>query len=512
MNIKKIGFWIFIICSSMFFILGKPAFAVVYLDEEGKCQFSGEFQTRGSMRTTDSKGFTSPRVADGQMVQHRNLLYLELNHNLTTFLQERGLRVDEVKYHLRGRVLYEGIYDYGPKAFRHLPGGNYVKNINDFQWHPCGSDHKASLWEGYVDVSKGPVFVRLGRQLLAWGETDVFRLLDNICPLDNTFGGIFEDLDDRRVPLIMARGIYNFRSIGPIDSVALEGFVVPGALDATVSPLSPPGTVYALPIPLTGWERQIKPNRDMENTRWGFRLQGVLPGNVNLAIAHFKSFLDEPAIRLKVFPQIPLGPPELQFTFKPVSITGGSLNYYNTTLNAVFRSEVAYLKDVPVFIPAINLAPAFGGSSKLPRKNQLRFSLAVDRDVWIRSICKAAQFNFTLQYTGQYFLQYDDGIRFPVHRYPDDNPTTCFGIRVKRYEQTLTLVVMNQSGWLTGNLLPNFIFAMDPRGAFLTQPSLEYKFEPFRLKLAYSAISGNFVGMGFFKDRDQVSLTFRYLF
>jgi len=501
-NLRRLCLWILV----GWFILGKVASATIYLDKEGQCQFSGEFQTRGSLRTTDSKGWTSPRVEDGQIVQHRNLLYLELNHNLTNILRTWGLALDEVKYHMRARVLYEGIYDYGPKAFRDLPSGNYVKNINDFQWHPAGSDQKVSLWEGYVDIAKGPAFLRLGRQILAWGETDVFRLLDNICPLDNTFGGIFEDLDDRRIPLIMARGVYNLGTIGPVDSLAVEGFVVPGELDATVSPLSPPGTVYALPIALSHLEHLIKPNRDMENTRWGVRVQGVLPGNLNLAVAHFKSFLDEPAIRLKIFPT----GPDLQFTFKPVSITGASLNYYSTNLDTVFRSEVAYLKDVPVFIPTINLAPVLGpGLSRLPRKNQLRFSLSVDKNIWIRPLCKTSQFNFTLQYTGQYFLQYDDGIRYPVQRYPGP---LDFGIGIKRYEQTLTLVVMNTGGWLKGNLLPNFVFAMDPRGAMLTQPALEYKFEPFRIKLAYSAISGNFVGLGFFKDRDQVSLTLRYLF
>ena len=83
------------------------------------------------------------------------------------------------------------------------------------------------------------LFLRFGKQNLAWGETDVFRLLDQINPLDNTFGGPFEDLDDRRIPLWMLRGSYNLGVLGPIDSLTLEGFWVPGDLGRSCLPAVP---------------------------------------------------------------------------------------------------------------------------------------------------------------------------------------------------------------------------------------------------------------------------------
>src|SRR5207249_954160 len=75
---------------------------------------------------------------------------------------------------------------------------------------------------GYLDFAKGPVFVRIGRQILAWGETDNFRLLDNINPLDASFGGFFIALDERRVPLDMFRASYRFGQIGPVSDAFLE--------------------------------------------------------------------------------------------------------------------------------------------------------------------------------------------------------------------------------------------------------------------------------------------------
>ena len=232
-----LSLWGLYFCLALFVFAG--ASDAFYLDKDRTFNLSGKLQTRASVRTVDSEGFTSPEVQAGDLVQHRNLLYIEVNHDLRKISWPGDFRA---KYYLRGRVMYEGIYDYGPSQFQDLPNENWVEDIDNFKWD-------ADLWEGYADISRGPLFFSLGKQNLSWGATDVFRLLDNINPLDNTFGGIFEDLDDRRIPLIMARGNYNFGRVGPISSFTLEGFWVPGSIETTVSPLTPPGTPYALPIP-----------------------------------------------------------------------------------------------------------------------------------------------------------------------------------------------------------------------------------------------------------------------
>ena len=59
-----------------------------------------------------------------------------------------------------------------------------------------------------MDLSAGDFFVRAGRQILVWGETDAFRLLDYINPIDSSFGGFLISLDERRVPLDMIRASY----------------------------------------------------------------------------------------------------------------------------------------------------------------------------------------------------------------------------------------------------------------------------------------------------------------
>src|SRR5207249_3466397 len=140
-----------------------------------------------------------------------------------------------LKYSLQYRGEGEGIYDYGPDEFHHqfrkleavrldlpnIPGlfsnrlpDAYIKRRIDFLRRIARQRQRFFL--GYVDFEKGPVFLRVGRQVLAWGETDVFRLLDNINPLDDSFGGFFIALDERRLPLDLARASYRFRLPGQV--------------------------------------------------------------------------------------------------------------------------------------------------------------------------------------------------------------------------------------------------------------------------------------------------------
>src|SRR6185436_14471146 len=62
------------------------------------------------------------------------------------------------------------------------------------------ASYRNRLFQAFVDFEFGDFFFRFGRQNLVWGETDVFRLLDNINPVDNSFGGFFIDLDERLHP------------------------------------------------------------------------------------------------------------------------------------------------------------------------------------------------------------------------------------------------------------------------------------------------------------------------
>jgi len=372
----------------------------------------------------------------------------------------------------------------------------------------------------------------------------MFRLLDYINPLDNTFGGPFEDLDDRRIPLWMLRGTYDLGGVGPISSLMLEGFWVPGSWDVRVAPFPPVGTPYFPPLPAeyVPFLRVATPDKTMSNSRWGVRLQGLVGSGLNLSVCHYKTYLDGPALRSVVTRNVPvlldLDVLNLEASFPAVQITGGSLSYWESHVDVILRGEVAWFWDEPVLIPEENLGTFFGPviplppplldlaaeilgvdvrdlglngipvnpqSGTIPKKNILRFMTGVDKQVWIRPLNKRSTFLISMQYFGQWISDYDEGLRQGIALYPS---LSNFA-KQKEFESILTALI--GTNYMNGRINPQVGLGYDVRGAWLLLGAINYVREPFRFAIQYSGIEGNMTGFGAYRDRDQISFMFTYL-
>ena len=65
------------------------------------------------------------------------------------------------------------------------------------------------LYEGYLDINKGPWTIRIGKQKVVWGEMELERTTDVVNPLDLRYSspGV-DDLDELKIPLYMLRTTY----------------------------------------------------------------------------------------------------------------------------------------------------------------------------------------------------------------------------------------------------------------------------------------------------------------
>jgi hypothetical protein len=533
-----------------------------YIDDKNTLSFSAKLQTRVTFRLQDSDGYTFPNTKTGDLVQWRNLALLEIDHDLKELTKSldilyplKKLKIRS-KYHIVGRFMYDALYNVGSDEFKAVRDNDKV-NIDTFK-------QAYDLWEAYADFSRGPGFLRIGRQILAWGETDIFRLLDGINPLDNSFGGPFEDLDDRRIPLWMLRGSYNLGTVGPISSFTLEGFWVPGTWDTKVGPWPPKGTPYAIPLPVQAIYDILlvnTPAKTMSHSRWGVRLQGMLGPNANVSVAHYRSFPDIPKSRV-ILTEPVTGPlldtslVRINLDYEPVQVTGASINYWESITDFVFRGEVAWFWDEMVWIHTINDRPLhpdtiipLGGaalsalalvnppdlrsnglygipvdpkSGEIPNRNILRYMIGFDKQVWIRPLNKVSMFFLSMQYFGQWMQDYPHDnppvtdVQLPDKFVPEVNSIT--GEPIPDYTQFPTInetehifTFLINSMYRKGSLLPQVAAAYDARGSWLILPSVQYIREPFRFGFQYAAVVGNFAGPGIFRDRDQVSFTFTYL-
>jgi hypothetical protein len=80
----------------------------------------------------------------------------------------------------------------------------------------CGSDYAIDLPSFYLDYSDGPLWLRVGNQQIAWGESLFFRVLDTPNGLDlrrhSAFDWASEEFADKRVPALGVRGSYQFKN------------------------------------------------------------------------------------------------------------------------------------------------------------------------------------------------------------------------------------------------------------------------------------------------------------
>ncbi len=79
------------------------------------------------------------------------------------------------------------------------------------------------LKEAYIDADllEGRLFLRLGRQTIVWGKTELFATTDLFNPVDLALGSLVS-LEESRIPLWAMRAIFSFYEVGPFEDVRLE--------------------------------------------------------------------------------------------------------------------------------------------------------------------------------------------------------------------------------------------------------------------------------------------------
>jgi hypothetical protein len=539
----------------------------IFLDEAETLRFNGRMYNRTAFSTEAAADNTRLRTPfqSWNMLQSRLFIQAELRHNLTdlvagrstgrlSFLQIplaplRLLDPEDIDYFVTYRGEYDGVWDYGPDVFSE----RYVRNsAGDKLDTRQRLRHRHRLFEAYVDYTKGPLFLRIGRQNLSWGETDAFRLLDQINPLDASFGGFLVPLDERRVPLDMLRAVYGLGSQGPFSEIDVEGYV---ALDNKVAESVPAGSPWATPNPagIKGFVK--KPARNFTDARGGGRIIGVL-GDFTLSVAHYYTYLDAPTLRV-VTPTraggqpIDLGEFEAAVAagktsrflvdhlhanqwFKKVQISGGTMSFSVPQLYAVVRSEFAYFYAEPFYLnsapnqllgPALtgNITPGYRqvgvnpttGKALLQYKNNIdrsdvvRWSIGMDVNRYIRFLNPTQSFQISGQVFGTHILDFNST---PLSKVAPNFGFAHFAVPVRDphrknqafvnldpYQIINTLSI--STSYRSGLISPALNFFYDWQGAFVLQPGVTFTRDPFRLLLQYNFIDGQFNGIGFLRDR-----------
>lgn len=424
------------------------------------------------------RSLTFPESESWSLRQQRNFAEVDWNHDLDrlilkgfgpfSLLRHLPFDVRRVSYRVTYRGEHEGLYDYGPDEYRTaeqfndselvppnplVPGGPVAVDIVPARRRLREiAVQRHRLFQAYMQAKVGDLFLRVGRQILVWGETDAFRLLDNINPLDTSFGGFLVPLDERRVPLDMVVARYELGRFSalPVSDLSLEAYA---AIDDSVSfdPGIPQGSPWNLPnlgapSALVVTERDA-PARTFSDMRGGARLSFAadLPWvqTANFSLAHYYTYVDLPAVQMSTrsdsqsFP-VPIpdgkqgaGASALIVQSAPlVQITGASTTFaippewvqpIGLSGEPIVRAEVAYFQNEPRYrqsdldpfyfaLPLVNtsngtLTPCPNGEitadgyCRAPRRtgDSWNVMLGTDMQQWIRLLNPNASFFISTQ-------------------------------------------------------------------------------------------------------------------
>ena len=561
----KRGKHVALICLACFFTLCRPSPSTALFsgDFHGQWNLIGKIKAEATVRTSTTPDNNPIPIEAWDMTSQRNLLFLEFRHDLgdvTKWL--------EISYYLQGRAFYDGVWDYGPSIFSSdAERKKYLLDnrdqINDLKWD-------ADLFIGYLDVTSGPFFMRVGRQVMSWGEMSTLRVMDAINPTDNS--SLSVDLLERLVPLFMVRTNLAFDNVGPFDSVSIQGYFVPGDIDNTSgedimdgSPMLPP-IGRDRPGDFLSTLKLVSDvvEDDLTSNRYGAKL-GLMVKGFDLSFAYFRTYSDQPVPNLDIsaFNPVYLTPAYLRtfpisnlgllsaldwvlghqklkvlLDIEPVDIYGGSFNYYVGLIDTVVRGEVALYKNVPKMTagsvttlaeglaqkiiipgcgslaPVIPLLPPSLTSMVLPFStgniatfDVLKYGLGFDKWMKVPPLNRD-DFLFILEYVGSWTTDYRKNTILKPWYEPNDDV-------IYEKEFSNTFVLITNTNYLNGNLTPQLVamFELEPKALSLI-PSVRYEWRNVQFEGSYMfTISDNYNGnLGMLETRNEVSLSVTYNF
>ena len=122
-----------------------------------------------------------------------------------------------------------GLYYPNPELARLVRLGRFDSFDQNFRQEELEWNHGASqqdekeLKELYLDLEffESRLWVRVGKQSIVWGKTELFRTTDQFNPQDIALATL-PTLEESRISLWSARAVWSFYEVGPLEDVRLE--------------------------------------------------------------------------------------------------------------------------------------------------------------------------------------------------------------------------------------------------------------------------------------------------
>ncbi|WP_230971517.1 DUF1302 family protein [Nitrogeniibacter aestuarii] len=237
----------------------------------------------------------------------------------------------------------------------------------------------------YLDNGNA-IYVKVGKQQVVWGRTDLFRVLDVINPVDYSRNNIYDELEDIRIPMWIAQAeyrmgpsesmqdrniqlVWNFDKFRPHNlgqcgqpNVILDaGCLFRGMANlwdngGTVANFGAGGVISTDFGPHQVGIRNVdRPDWSLSNTQFGAKFEGVTQGGISFSLNALTFRSQLPSLRaMRTGAVNPFtGDPQstanthliaFDVVYPRVNLIGGSMDFELESLGAAVRLEGALTK------------------------------------------------------------------------------------------------------------------------------------------------------------------------
>ncbi|TAM10676.1 MAG: DUF1302 domain-containing protein [Nevskiaceae bacterium] len=343
------------------------------------------------------------------------------------------------------------------------------------------------------------IFLKIGRQQVVWGRTDLFRVLDVVNPVDFSRNNIYDDLQDMRYPMAMFNAVYdigptkwlqdsnvqfiwnaepfradNLGQCGQANVMLDAGCTFRGLKNlwdngGSVSNFAGGNIATDFGPHQIGIRNVYVPDWKLSNTTFGLKFGGTSPdGSIAFSLNYLYYLSQLPSLHGNQPAVNPFtGAPPSAYTgnrliafdmhYPHVRLFGGSMDYQWDWAKSAVRFEGAYTSGEE-FANTLS-------SNLYSTNNVLRTVVGIDRPTFIPFISGAS----TTLISAQLFYQ---------HIFDFQRETRPFGTAgMIDWQDNVTGTLLLQGTYLNGRFHPTIIFARD----FMAQanaivPSLIYNF------------------------------------
>ncbi len=345
------------------------------------------------------------------------------------------------------------------------------------------------------DLPNGDILSwRLGKQQVIWGRTDLFRVLDVINPVDYSRNNIYDELEDIRIPMWIAKAdwrmgagevfddlnlsfVWNFDKFRPhnlgqcgqpnsildagcffrgMNNLWENGGTVANFAGGNIATDFGPGQI--------GIRKAHMPSWSLSNSQFGIKLEGVY-GDFGFSLNALTYRSQLPSLRGGIPAQnaftgeTAVWPGLIAFDihFPRVNLIGGSMDYYSQAIDTVFRVEVAHTEGEE-FANTLQ-------SRLFSESDVTRYVIGADKNIFIPFLNPGRAFLFSGQLFGQHIREHQ----------LEDRPLGKAGM--PDWEQNWIGTLLVKGWWMNDRLSPQVLVAHDLKAqATAIAPSVEYLF------------------------------------